>query len=261
VWYCFLATPVLAATSVSISNISSQVDQDDQMEFDVSLVCTSCSSDSFLRGVFYPSGTSYFGFTQNKDSAWINAPAASCTQYYKVTPLELVEGSWSGKLKVKIDKESSYYAGPGEYVFKVGRYTASCSSPTWSQETTVAVKGPSPTPTPTPLAFTPTSTIVPTQVLILPTVTPTKIATPVPTKIISSTPYASDATSSGELVDIDESSMILGESINISSEGAMRVPQKRPLREFGIAAAMIAAGLALLSGVLVWQRRNSLQDI
>jgi hypothetical protein len=258
--YWFLTTPVLAVTSVSISNVPIQVDQDDEVILDVSLVCTSCSSDSFLRGVFYPNGTSYFGFTQNKENSWINAPAAGCSQYYKVLPTELTEGSWSGRLKVKIDKENSYYAGPGEYIFKVGRYTASCNSPTWSQEITIAVVGPPPTATATLAPSTPTPTPSPMAVAHSPT--PTKMSTPSPIKTTTPTLSISAASGSGELIDEDHEGVVLGDVTSAPLKVATTsvIPYGSPLRVFGMATALMAAGFALLSGALVWQRRHGLQD-
>lgn len=156
------------AVTVSSTNIPSSIDKDQEFEVDTKLVCSGCS-DSYLRAVFYPSGTNYFGYTQTNDGTWVNAPGGSCTQYFKVATGDLTEGSWSGKLKVKPDTANSAYGGPGDYLFKVGRYTGSCGSPTWSGETTITITGPSPTPTAT---NTPTST---------PTSVPSATATLTPT--------------------------------------------------------------------------------
>jgi hypothetical protein len=75
---------------------------------------------------------------------------------------------------VKPDTASSYYNGPGEYLFKVGRYTPSCSSASvWSAEETIAITGPTPTPT-----SSPTNTPIPTAI---PTSTPTPKLASTPT--------------------------------------------------------------------------------
>lgn len=141
----FFPQKSFAATSISVSGTPSTLDYQTDFTANISLNCAGCS-DSYLRGVFYPSGTSYFGFTQDNLGNWNNSPAASCTSYFKVAQADLLSGTWSGTLKFKPDSDSSYYNGPGEYLFKVGRYTASCGSPTWSGEVTIAITGPTPTP-------------------------------------------------------------------------------------------------------------------
>lgn len=165
-------SPVLAATmSLSVSDIPPVVDQFQEFEVEVTLVCGSCA-DSYLRPVLYPSGTKYFGYAKNNSGTWTNVPGASCTEYFRIASAEISEGSWSGKLKVKADVDSPYYDGPGEYFFKIGRYTSSCGSPSlWSSETSIAITGPSPTNTPTPTTGV-TSTSTPS---------PTTAATPSPT--------------------------------------------------------------------------------
>jgi hypothetical protein len=175
----FFISPVIAATQISISDIPLTIDQANDFEVSILFACSSCTSDSYLRGVFYPSGSSYFGYTQDNSGNWSNAAGGSCTSYYKVLLSDLSkEGTWSGKLKVKPDIENGFYNGPGEYLFKVGRYTPSCGSPTWSSEATVAITGPTPTPTSAP---TPVPTSTPTPA---PTNTPTPIKTPTPTSTL-----------------------------------------------------------------------------
>lgn len=163
---------VSQAASVSMT-APSTIDQTQEMSVNVSLSCSGCS-DSYLRGVFYPSGTNYFGFTQDNSGSWSNQSGSNCTTFFKVAKEDLQSGNWSGAIKVKIDSDNSYYSGPGNYYFKVGRYTASCSSPTWSSEASIVVLGPSPTPT-----HSPTPTNAPT---------PTKTPTPVPVKNPTATP-------------------------------------------------------------------------
>lgn len=234
------------AVSVSVSNAPSSIDKDQEFEIDAFLSCLGCSSDSYLRAAFYPSGTSYFGYTQNNDGTWINEPGGNCTQYYKIVPSDLIVGSWSGTLKVKPDSASSYYTSPGEYLFKVGRYTASCSSPTWSQEFTIAITGPTPTPTPAPTqSFTPTPSST-----IMHTSTPTK--TPTPTKLNSPTltPSVTEDAPLNDLPKEELTAMVLGVAESSASG--------RPLLPFAVAAALIGLGLALIAGVLVWQKRNAI---
>ncbi len=173
----------LSASSMTISGMPSIIDQSQEFMISLFLSCSGCS-DSYIRGVFYPSGTSYFGYTQDNNGSWSNSPGSGCTSYYKVAQTDLISGSWSGTLKFKPDKDSVFYNGPGEYTFKLGRYTASCGSPSlWSNETTIALTGPTPTPTSSPATSTvtpvPTSTVVPTKT---PTLSPTPTLKVTPTK-------------------------------------------------------------------------------
>ena len=76
-------------------------------------------------------------------------------------------GQWNGSIEVKLDTQDSSFKGSGNYNFKIGRYTASGTSPIiWcTNETTpceliiIAVMAPTPTPTPapptSPLAYVP----------------------------------------------------------------------------------------------------------
>jgi hypothetical protein len=177
-----------ATVQVSVSDVPSSIGESSEFQASVFLSCSGCA-DSYLRGVFYPSGSSYFGYTKDNNGNWINASGSNCTSYFKICSSDLSEGSWSGKLTFKSDTQSSFYNGSGEYLFKVGRYTPSCGSPTWSSESTISIIGPTKTPTPAPTSA-PTDTQVPTK-----TPTPTKSPTPSPTKSISPT-----ATNLDELV-------------------------------------------------------------
>lgn len=182
--FLLFASPVIA-TTITISNVPSSIDQSQDVGIDVGLVCSGCG-DSYLRGVFYPSGINYFGFTQNNFGSWISTTSDK-TQYYKVGQSDLSQGNWNGTIQVKPDSSDSVYTGPGNYLFKVGRYTsAGDSSAEWSNEIAVAITGPTNTPTPT---ITPTST--PTST---PTPTPTKTPTPSPTQAPHSPTNTSTAT-------------------------------------------------------------------
>lgn len=183
IFFLFPQKKLLAAQTITIGSTPSSIDQSQEFSANVSLSCSGCS-DSYLRGVFYPTGTSYFGYTQDNSGNWSNSPGSGCLSYFKVAQTDLVGGSWSGTLKFKPDKDSSYYNGPGEYIFKVGRYTASCSSPSvWSNETTIAITGPTPTPTTGSSTSSPASTNTPT-----PTKIPTNTLTPTPTAKLTNTP-------------------------------------------------------------------------
>lgn len=255
IFLAFIFTPrVFAATSVSFSGAPASFDQSDEIDLDVSLTCTSCTGDSFLRGVFYSGGTSYFGFTEDNSGNWVNAPGGSCGSYFKVAMSDLQSGSWSGQLKVKPDIDSSLYSGPGDYLLKVGRYTGSCGSPTWSGETTVSITGPTPTPTPAPTCTpTPTPTNTPTP---RPTATPTPAKTPTPTpqpeadQSLAGTP-SSELTSSG-------SAFVLGVTSAPSTASASSDPKHRELPTTAISLALIGSGLGIISVALALKKSGIL---
>ncbi len=247
--FFIIISPVFAATSVSVTNIPSSIDQSQEFEVDTLLMCTGCTGDSYLRGVFYPSGTSYFGYTQDNAGKWVNVAGGSCTQYFKVATADLQEGSWSGKLKVKVDAESSLFSGPGDYVFKIGRYTTSCGSPVWSGETTITVTGPTPTPTAAPTS-TPTPTPVNTHT---PTPTPAKTPTLSPTKIVTPTPRATTVV----IPDSTPTEMQVLGATDIPATESTAV-QKKQLNPMIISSTLIGLGLGILSLVLVWQKRNAI---
>lgn len=243
--------PVYAATSVSFGGAPASADQSQELEFDVSLICLSCTGDSYLRGVFYPSGTSYFGFTQDNSGNWVNAAGGSCTEYYKVAVSDLQDGSWSGKLKVKPDTDNSFYSGPGEYLFKIGRYTGSCGSPTWSDETTIAITGPTSTPTPAPTAgASPTPTPAARA-----TPTPTKIPTP-PSMSPTPSPIMGSASSASELTS-SAGADILG-VVDSPSTSAAAASQAHPPTQLIISLALIGLGLGVISIALVLKKRGAL---
>jgi hypothetical protein len=214
--------PVIAASgqSLSISNVPTSINYQDETTIAVQFTCPDCSTDSYLRGVFYPSGSNYFGYTQNNNGSWINASGSMCDLYYKISHDQIAQGgSWSGVLKVKPDPGNSFYNGPGNYTFKIGRYTPSCNSPSsWSNEVSIAITGPTPTPyaqptatamptarstqTPMPTSF-PTSTLGVTatkKALATPKATPTSAILGVSDQLVTSTPNPVTPTPTGSLV-------------------------------------------------------------
>lgn len=100
---------------------------------------------------------------------------------------------------------------------------------------------PSATPVPT---STPTKT--PTQTVVSSTSTPTSTKTPTPTKISTPTPTQ---------MDTEVAAPPAADLLKISTKSAVGGSQ---LRVFAIAAALVALGLALIAGVLVWQKRNAI---
>jgi|GEM_PF-1581223 len=167
----FVPLAIAASQSLMLIGAPAAIDERQEADIGIEFLCPSCA-DSYLRAVFYESGTSYFGYTQSNDGTWSNAPGSLCMQYYFLPKDALsTEGTWSGRIRVKPDLESTNYKGPGEYSFKVGRYTPGCSSASvWSEPVQIAITGPTNTPTQMPSStpepsctpsYSPTHTIRP----------------------------------------------------------------------------------------------------
>jgi hypothetical protein len=172
-------SPVFALT-LEFTNPPSSIDQNQEFSVDINLSCSSCG-DSYLRGVFFPSGSNYFGYTKNNKGDWINFPASQAVSYFAVLKDEVKEGSWSGKLVVKPDPSDSAYIGPGLYNFKVGRLTSS-GSVTWSNPVLITITGP--TPTLVPPTSKPTEKPTPISTIVIPTPTYTPVPTSKPTSVV-----------------------------------------------------------------------------
>jgi hypothetical protein len=235
------------AVSLSVSHVPTTVDRLTEFEVDVVLSCSSCSGDSYLRGVLYPSGTNYFGFTKNNEGTWINAPGGECAKYYKVMQEEIVEGSWSGKLTMKPDVDHSAFQGPGEYLLKIGRYTPSCGV-TWSDPLPLTLAGPTVTPTPAPTAK-PTEAPRPTDTPS-PTHTPMPSATPTPTDVPESPTTEPTSSEGAPPAILGEQTQQASGSIGSGDTGTMR----HQLKRVAIGMLCLGAGSALLAAGISWKR-------
>lgn len=71
----------------------------------------------------------YFGYTKNLDDQWIvyksSPDELTRSTFYRFIP---VDGSWSGKIKFKIDPQDSGFKGTGNYLVKLLRYITSSSA-------------------------------------------------------------------------------------------------------------------------------------
>lgn len=224
------------AASITISGLPSSIDQSTETQADLLLICSGCG-DSYMRGVFYPGNTNYFGFTQNNSDDWV-ALDSDRSKYFKIAKTDLIDSSWSGKIKFKPDLSDQSYLGPGEYLFKVGRYTsATDASADWSNELAIKITGPTPLPTSTP-SPTPAPTPIPT---------PTKTPTPVPIPAKTSTPRPTPT----------PSTEILGMSTNIVNETSIfYTPSPIPTPEIqvnnGGFSPLVIAGVFVLSGAILF---------
>ncbi len=253
--------PQIHAVSLSLQDLPLSIDQAQEQDISVLFECANCTSDSYIRAVFFPAGSnSYFGFTRSSDGAWVNAPGGSCTKYFTISTGMLNGGTWSGTLKVKPDTASAYYTGPGEYQFKVGRYTGSCGAPTWSQEKTIAITGPSPTSSPThtvtpvpTLSPSPQPTHTPTSTSVPPTAVPASAS---PTKAISIAFSPTDIAREVDQSSVSATFLVLGaETALPASRGAIRRDSMKP---FIISFVLIAMGFGLLSGLFAWKTHTQI---
>jgi hypothetical protein len=241
---------VYAARSITITGNKTSLLGDEELVITASASGFTEGEIVYIKGAFFQGGSSnYFGFTKNSD-AWIKNSASNTTQR------AVKVGEWDGTIVVKSDFGDSGYKGEGDYSVKVGFYWGSASSVNWSSNAlAVAVNEPDPTPT-----SSPTPTYTPTPV---PSPTPTKQATPTPsikpsvTPTLVASPIAtvtgevlSDSSASGDIEDtpiVQTSSQVL----IASSSSALS------LRPFIFSLLCVSAGLGLLSGVFVWQKKNA----
>ena len=179
------ASPAFAAMSLTFTGLPSSINQDEEINIQVSLTSAPINTIYYLRAAFYVDNTSqYFGYTYN-GTVWNNA-LTDPKQFLQINTG--ANGEFVGDLKTKVDLTSSYFKGTGEYQFKIGRYTSGGNSPIWYESSATTIIGPTPTPT---LAPTPTNTPSPTPAptsTTAPTQTPTPTSTPKPTVVPTSVP-------------------------------------------------------------------------
>lgn len=122
----------------------------------------------YLRGEFFkPDTTKYCGLTWS-GSQWYNGPYTN-PLHTNLQPITIASNVWTGQLKALFDPDSANCNSPGQYNFRVLRYTSGGSSTDDGQEplsvnVVFETIAPTPTlvPTPTP---TPTPTLTPTPIL------------------------------------------------------------------------------------------------
>ncbi len=181
--FLFFSSISVFAATISINNIPSQLNQDQEFTISVTITGAAGNTDNYLRAAFYSdtSKTSYFGYTFNHLGSWYNGSPSPIDPHNFLQIKIDSSGTWSGDLKAKPDTESSYFKGNGNYYFKIGRYTANATSVTdWSTASLLSIAFPTPTFTPSP---TPN-----------PTPSPTRVSTPKPTPTYKPTPTSVKAT-------------------------------------------------------------------
>lgn len=189
----YKAESTYAAISFTISN---PVQNGDEITVDVSLsglTISSCNEGScYLQTAFTsPSPIRYFGFTKNHSGQLYEYVSSPDLDYLKSTffAFQPIDGSWVGQLSLKVNPDSMYYKGPGEYNMKAWRYSGKSTSSSGNTDSiSINIDGPTPTPSPTA-----TSTLTPT-LTSTPTPNPTKKSTPTPTKTPTITPTSTSST-------------------------------------------------------------------
>lgn len=140
---------------------------------------TSCKTKTcYLQGMFTSATGSprYFGFTFGQKD-WFPYIGSPEQEYIKTNfiPFDTSpEGSWSGVVRLSLDKDDPDYKGSGQYIIKVKRYTGESSSPASDEINllTINVSDPTPTTTASPTQA-PTAETAPTATIATPTSAPT----------------------------------------------------------------------------------------
>ena len=245
---------VIAARNISITGNKISLLGDEEITLVASASGFTDGEAIYVKGAFFQTGsTNYFGYTKNEDN-WIKNSVANTSQR------AVKIGDWDGTLIIKSDFSDSGYKGEGDYNLKLGFYYGSFSSVNWSTNNlAVTINEPDPTPTNTP---TPTETPTPT-LASTPTKTPTPTPTPIPIKLIPTPIPAKTPTPTLNLTpEVASRSATLAAVLGITAPKATVASEAKvegsKLKSGAIALALVGMGFAMLSGVLVWQKRQGL---
>lgn len=221
-----------------------------------------------LRVVFAPAGTvSYFGSTWN-GSSWYNGTPSPINYANFFTVNTNGNGAWWGDLQGKVESDDpNFTTGGGTYDVKVGRYTQTGSTATWSNIVAVQLTvPPTPTPTVTPTPSpTPTATPTPVKTTSTPTPSPTPkptlkpTASPTPTQKPSLTPSPTEiATLSGVLGASSDAQLIDVSQIPTESEKVVRTlgVQSSFGNIFIWIGAFILGACGILAGWQYWREKK-----
>jgi len=260
---CFLVFPQLMPTSAVVDfTISLPEVNGQEISFDATLsgiTSTNCPDNRcYFHGTLRSVASSkYFGETANASNNWVDYVSSPDTEYIKANyyAADIQACSWFARLKMRFKIDDPNYQGPGNYDLKLRRYTGkssnfSAESNTLNISLTALIPTPTSTLTPVP---TPTASPAPTKTPTpFPTVTTAK--TPIPTAIRTSTPVLetiADGGSSSGTPDILGSTDRPKAYTESSASGLLAT---KPLI---VSLLFVSFGLALLSGLFVWQKRNA----
>ena len=214
-FYFPLVKPVFATAPVIVTHPTETLNLD--ASFTVTATMSGLSKNVIYRlriAIAQPGGSNYFGSTYDG----INWHMGSITDGNFISITTDGNGAWGGDIQGKIDSDDpSFTTGSDTYDLKIGRYTQTGSTATWSDPVSVNILVPTPTPTNTPTP-TPTPTSTPTS-------SPTPTLIPTPTKTPTPIPTTNALTSKPSVAPTSElsSTSVLGENIgnglDISSPG------------------------------------------
>lgn len=220
--FLFFGARIAFAVAPSITNAPSTINTD--TAFSLTTTMSGLSSNTVYRlriALALPGTSNYFGSTFN-NTGWYNGTPSPINYSNFLSITTDSTGSWSGNVQGKVESSDPNFSGSSAtYDLKIGRYTETGTSPTWSSPLPIALVIPSPTPTSTPT----------------PSPTPTPAPSPTPTTSPNSSSFIISNTPSQ--INSDQS---FSASINLSLpnnqnskfylKGAFRHPDK-PNNYFG----------------------------
>lgn len=226
-------------------------------EFTVSATMSGLSKNTIYRlRIAIANASNYFGSTWNGTN-WYNGTPSPIDYANFLSITTDNTGAWWGDILGEIDgSDPNMPTDSGNYDLKVGRYTASGTSATWSDAVSVAIVF----PTPTSIPATPTNTPIPptnTPLPKIPTATPiTKIMLTTPTVALNA--YANEA-SFGAVLGTQSASPTKKETPTPSVMHQQNSQEKNNL----LALIMLIAGFCLLAGcgILVFLQTEKGQQI
>lgn len=249
-----ILVPTVFAASFTLQSDQNTIDNPNT-EFVVNtslFVSVADNSNYYLRGVFYKPGTSnYCGYTWNGNT-WYKGPNSGWANFL---PITVFSSTWSGQLKAKIDPEDTACNSSGKYNFKIQRFKDSDNGEFYSQnELSIDVIIPTITSTPSiNPSLTPTS--IPT---IISTNTPTPKITLIPTNTIKNNPTNTSKPSiqSTQIpvpTQVPDTEVLSAQS-EIPVKKGTQTKTDIDYKMIIIPITFISLGLALISGVLVYQK-------
>ncbi len=136
----------------NFSGLPSQISSTESFQLVISLYLPQSPQTVFyLKGAFFEDGSSnYFGQTKYVGN-WVKNSQTYSSQYKIQTDFQ---GKWQGTIEFISDPQDSGFSSSGDYSFKVARYSATGSGPTWSDTQTIyineIISSPSPSPSVSP---------------------------------------------------------------------------------------------------------------
>ncbi|OGG01437.1 hypothetical protein A2Z33_02790 [Candidatus Gottesmanbacteria bacterium RBG_16_52_11] len=251
------------AATIQFTSATGTMTADQDLEVNATLsISQTDGTQYYLRGVFSrPDTDSYCGFTWN-GSTWYSGPVTSGEGWKNFLQVIIREGSWSGILKARIDRQSAACNTSGPYDFKIMRYTQSGNATTeGSSVASLAVTIATPTLSPVPTGH-PTNTPRPdpeSGISDTPELTPSVTKRPelrlTPTKkpVMTAAGFRKDTATvaAATLNDV----LPLSEPASMSPEGSSASGMRIPVST--VALAFIGSGLAVLSAAMAYRKSRN----